>query len=180
MTDPLIATLRLDEANATRFDRLRRRHFPPERNRIPAHVTLFNQLPGDREDRVRARLRDVAALTPVLPFTATEVMALSNRGAAYRLDVPGFDALRNRIGAGFDLIPQDRGRRRPHVTVQNKVDPETAAATLAELRDGFAPFTGRAMGLDLWYYRGGPWERCATHAFAGYRLQSPDICCCCC
>ena len=42
---PLIVTALLDEAAQQRFDRLRRSHFPPERNHLDAHLTLFHRLP---------------------------------------------------------------------------------------------------------------------------------------
>ena len=48
-TDPLILTLALDDLSFARFDALRREHFPPTLNRIPAHVTLFHHLPGEEE-----------------------------------------------------------------------------------------------------------------------------------
>lgn len=46
---PLIVTLALDEQAQARFDALRSRHFPPDRNVLDAHVTLFHALPGEQE-----------------------------------------------------------------------------------------------------------------------------------
>src|ERR1700712_5017184 len=43
---PLILTLALHGEDQARFDRLRIAHFPPERNLIPAHITMFHHLPG--------------------------------------------------------------------------------------------------------------------------------------
>ena len=52
---PLIVTALLDEVAQERFDRLRREHFPPERNHLDAHLTLFHRLPDDPEvDRALA------------------------------------------------------------------------------------------------------------------------------
>ena len=45
---PLILTLKLDQASFTRLDALRQAHFPPERNWLSAHLTLFHHLPGDQ------------------------------------------------------------------------------------------------------------------------------------
>ena len=167
MTDALILTLRLPREAALRFENERRMLFPAERNSVPAHLTLFNKLPGAEVDHLRLRLMHVARETRPLPFAVVEVMPLSRRGAAYRLEVPGLEALRGRIGAGFALAPQDRGRRKPHVTVQNRVDAERAAETLALLRARFQPFRGVAPGLDLWWYRGGPWAAAGAFDFAG-------------
>jgi hypothetical protein len=55
------------------------------------------------------------------------------------------------------LSPQDRQGYRPHVTVQNKVSPEVAARTLAQLDRRFVPFPITARALLLWRYDGGPW-----------------------
>jgi hypothetical protein len=51
--DPLILTLGLDRASFERFEALRRAHFPPALNRVPAHVTLFHHLPGEALPRSR-------------------------------------------------------------------------------------------------------------------------------
>ena len=167
MADPLILTLRLDDETTLRFENDRQVFFPRDRNVVPAHVTLFNRLPGEEVDQVRLRLARIVRETPPPPVHVAEVMALARRGAAYRLEVPGLEALRRRIGAGFELAPQDRGRRKPHVTVQNRVGPEEAERTLATLRARFAPFDGRGVGLDLWWYRGGPWQAAGAFAFTG-------------
>ena len=44
---PLIVTALLDEQAQEWFDRLRRNHFPPARNHLDAHLTLFHRLPDD-------------------------------------------------------------------------------------------------------------------------------------
>jgi hypothetical protein len=49
--------------------------------------------------------------------------------------------------------------------VQNKVTPAEARALLSTLTASFAPFEALALGLDLWHYRGGPWELAARHPF---------------
>ena len=164
--DPLIVTLEADEASQARFEAARERWFPPERNLVPAHVTLFHKLPGERFGEVALRLREVTAGTAPPGFRVVSVMPLG-RGAAYRLDLPAGAALRRRVGAGFDVAAQDRGGLAPHVTVQNKVGREEAAATLEALRVGFAPWDGHVAALRLWHYRGGPWEAAGRFAFDG-------------
>ena len=45
---------------------LRRAHFPPERNLVPAHLTLFHALPPSAEDEARRLLaRTAREWTPV-------------------------------------------------------------------------------------------------------------------
>ena len=169
VADPLILTLAFDDAAQARFQAARDAHFPPDRNVVPAHATLFNHLPGDRAAEVCDRIgMACAAVDGPLPFEAVGIMPLGKRGCAYRLSCPGVEALRSRVGAGFALADQDRGARRLHVTVQNKADPAEAKATLEAVRAGFAPFAGRAVGVRLWWYRGGPWEAMRAWGFGAY------------
>ena len=155
---PLIVTLTLDEASQQRFDDLRRRHFPPERNHLRAHLTLFHALPGELEQQVRSDLAR-AAERPPLTLRVTGLRSLG-RGVAYALRSPELDALRQALAArwGPHLTNQDRQPHRPHVTVQNKVDPATARATLADLESGFAPYAVTGCGLALFRYLGPTWE----------------------
>jgi hypothetical protein len=166
--DPLIVTLDADAASAATFDALRQAHFPAARNMVPAHLTLFHALPGDALDHVRETLAAAALTTPPLPFRASGIVPLGKGGTAIRIDCPEAPALKRRLqhALALPLTPQDAGGMRPHVTVQNKVALEVAAATRARLGASFAPFAGRLVGLALWHYRGGPWEEEARFAFA--------------
>ena len=63
---PLILTAELPEDLHARFTDLRTEHFPPERNYLEAHVTLFHALPAQCEDEVRRYLaRLVGETAPV-------------------------------------------------------------------------------------------------------------------
>ena len=165
---PLILSLALDAASFERLDALRREHFPPALNRIPAHVTLFHHLPGEAEEEVAARIAPLCAGRVPSPVRVATVMPLG-RGAAFRLEAPAVAALRAELAEAWAswLTPQDRQPWRPHVTLQNKVTPETARDTVARLSQDFAPWEARAEGLLLWRYRGGHWEAAGTFAFAG-------------
>jgi hypothetical protein len=44
-----ILTLQLDPTAQAHFEALRQQHFPPALNHIPAHLTLFHQLPDSDE-----------------------------------------------------------------------------------------------------------------------------------
>ncbi|WP_369131980.1 2'-5' RNA ligase family protein [Modestobacter sp. I12A-02662] len=158
-------TLLLDDVSQQHFDRLRAAHFPVARNHLAAHVTLFHALPGERVADVRGELA-AAAGRPAFDVAVTGVRFLG-RGVAYDLAAPELTALRDRLAAAFaaDLTPQDRQWRRPHVTVQNKVDPAVARALHARLAAGFQPWTAEARGLGLWWYRGGPWEPVDAYRF---------------
>jgi len=166
MTDPLILTLALDEASFAFFDRQRRRYFPPERNVIPAHVTLFHALPGDSVEATLRDLQDVSRREAPFPLGVTGLRSLG-RGVAYTLQAPALASLRASLASRWSnwLTPQDRQKHQPHVTVQNKVDPAVARDTLATLQAAFEPFTATGEGLHLWWYRGGPWELVETVRF---------------
>lgn len=165
---PLILTLALDDRSFAVLDGLRRRHFPPERNVIPAHLTLFHHLPGEREAEV---MGDVAALCRARsPFTLAVTGPRSlGRGVALALESAALVALRRELAERWrdHLTPQDRQGFRPHVTVQNKVEPEAARRLLDALQATWEPFTAEATGLALWRYLGGPWERRALIPFTG-------------
>jgi len=166
--EPLILTLALDADSFARFGAGRRAHSPPRLSRIPAHVTLFHHLPGDEEAAVLFTLRTVCAVQRPEPVRVVGLLPLG-RGVAYRLEAPGIAALRGELARRWSglLTPQDRQGWRPHVTVQNKVGPEEARATLARLQADFAPWEARAEGLLLWRYKGGPWEALADVPFTG-------------
>ena len=63
------------------------------------------------------------------------------------------------------LIPQDMAPWRPHVTIQNKVEPREARRLQQQLRAMFEPRPLAIRGLASWRYLGGPWEPIRTHAF---------------
>jgi 2'-5' RNA ligase len=165
VTQPLIVTLLLGEEAQQRFDRLRAQHFPPERNVLAAHVTLFHALPGAELPRVDADLASAAA-RPVFDVAVTGVRHLG-RGVAYTLASPELAELRAGLAERWApwLTRQDQQRHSPHVTVQNKVAPATSAALYAELAAAFVREEVSARGLGLWRYLGGPWEPLAEHPF---------------
>ena len=163
---PLILTLTLNPGSFAYFDDLRRRHFPPERNFIPAHLTLFHHLPGNQLDRVRGTLEAVAADTGAMTLVVTGLSRLGG-GVAYRLEAAELMTLRRRLAGAFAawLTPQDRQKFSPHVTIQNKVPPSVARALHEAMSRCFTPFPARATGLDLWRYLGGPWQHAGHFAF---------------
>ena len=166
MTAPIIVTALFGAQDQAWFDALRRAHFPPERNHLAAHLTLFHHLPPSVAGEVKQRL---VAETRGVPAPAARLAAPYSlgRGVAYRIDSPGLAAIRARLAEAFAglLTPQDDAGWRAHVTVQNKVAPAAAKALLAELGSGFAARPLRIAGLAAWWYRGGPWEPLSRHVF---------------
>ncbi len=164
--DPIILTLQLDEASAAFFQRQRDAYFPPALNRVPAHVTLFHKLPGEEERGVVEAVAGVCSGREPFPVSVTGLRALG-RGTAYTLQSRELDTVRADLARSFRpwLTGQDRQGFRPHVTVQNKVSPTEAKETYAELLGAFEAFEAQAEGLQLWYYRGGPWSPAGAIAF---------------
>ncbi|MBM1173175.1 2'-5' RNA ligase family protein [Microvirga arabica] len=164
---PLILTLQFDERSFAFFDEQRRRYFPAERNFIPAHLTLFHALPGEHLQTIQQDIEECASNQEVFGLDVIGVRSLG-RGVAYALASPELAAMRRQLAKKWNdwLKPQDRQNHNPHVTVQNKVDPTQARALLEDLSEGFQPFQVTGMALDLWWYRGGPWEKVHSFPFA--------------
>ena len=158
-TAPLIVTALLGTADFAWADGLRRAHFPPARNFIPAHISLFHHLPPARLGELKTLLGQLTRGEPA-PDARVEALMLLGRGVAFRVASPDLIALREHIADRFanDLTPQDQGRPRLHITVQNKVEPAVAKA----LHDALAlDFRARALaitGIAVWHYLGGPWS----------------------
>ena len=163
---PLVVTLLLEEAAQARFDAERATLFPAGRTAVGAHVTLFHALPGEHVDQVGADLVDAAG-RPGFPVAVTGLQPLG-RGVAYRMRSAELAAVHALLRGRWEpwLTRQDAQPFHPHVTVQNKVTPEVARATLARLEAGFAPREVAATGLALWAYAGGPWEPLSRFPFA--------------
>lgn len=164
---PLIVTLRFDASSFARFDAMRRRHFPPERNHIPAHLTLFHALPGHAEPEVVRRLAEIAAKTPTLPLAVRKLRFLGY-GSAYVVESAPLVALRRALADDFApmLGRQDAAGFSPHVTIQNKAPASEAKALFAQLQAAFTPFEAEGTGLLLWRYLGPAWEAAGEFAFA--------------
>ena len=158
----------MDDPSQERFDRLRRAHFPPERNFLQAHLTLFHHLPGDRTDEIVATVEETCREQDPLTLRAKGLLFMG-RGVAYAFDAPELVALRRRLAEGWGpwLTPQDRQGFRPHVTVQNKVPAQEARALHERLREGFSPFEVGGEGLSPWRYMGGPWRPVVAYPFEG-------------
>jgi 2'-5' RNA ligase len=154
---PLVVTMRLDAPARQRFDSERAELFPQGATAVGAHVTLFHALPGHLRHDVEAELARRAASLP-LPVDITGVIPLG-RGVAYRLIAPEAQLLHRQLQDLWrpHLTRQDAQPFRPHVTVQNKVDPVVASATLERLRRAFHRESTRAVDFELWRYEGGPW-----------------------
>lgn len=167
ITSPLLVTLALDAATFAWLKALRDRYFPPERNVVPAHVSLFHHLPGEEEDSVRRSLAGAAADRGPIPLRLATLKRLG-KGMAATVEAPGLAAVHARLARDFSpwLTAQDRQPFRPHVTIMNKAEPHAAALAFLELGGSWEPRDGTGEGLLLWEYLGGPWRLVERYPFA--------------
>jgi len=166
---PLILTALLPKDMHSWATALRTAHFPPERNYLEAHVTLFHAIPAQCEAEMCGLLKQIAAEFAPVDAHLIGLMSLG-RGTALKLESGGILALRDGIAERFRgmLTGQDQHRPRLHVTIQNKVAPAEAKALQAELEPTIEPRSFAFRGLGLYHYRGGPWEHIRDFAFRGH------------
>ena len=163
----LIVTADFSADDFAWLEGLRRVHYPPDRNQVRAHLTIFHSLPPSAEQEARRRLAEAAGLPPPRA-TIAGLMDLGG-GVAFRVVSDELEALRDELADHLHgvLGAQDAGGWRPHVTIQNKVPPRQARALIAELERTFRPRPLGIAGLSLHRYLGGPWETLAAYRFRG-------------
>ena len=165
-TAPIIVTALFGQQDQAWFDSLRRAHFPPERNHLAAHLTMFHHLSPLLEAELRQRLVSETRRVLAPAAKVTGLMSLGG-GTAFRIESPRLDEIRARLADAFAPMPirQDAARWRAHVTIQNKVSPAEARALHNALNADFCPRSVAIAGLGTWWYRGGPWEPLSRHMF---------------
>jgi 2'-5' RNA ligase superfamily len=163
----LIVTAELGAADLAWLDRLRRAHYPPERNQLPAHLTMFHALPPSAEAELRSRLSQLARAAA--PKAMIDGLMDLGGGVAFRIVSQDLDRIREDLAIDLRglLGAQDSGGWRPHVTIQNKVASKVARSLLASLQRDFRPRPMVIGGLGLHRYLGGPWERLGVYPFRG-------------
>ena len=167
MAGALIVTVELAAADLAWLDALRRHHYPAERNRLPAHLTMFHALPPSLEPEARHRLA-LAAKREAPRATVAGLTDLGG-GVAFRVVSDDLDEMRDELAAAFHgmLGAQDQGGWLPHVTIQNKVSNRESRQLIEALEQGFQPRPLGIHGLGLQRYLGGPWETLQTWGFRG-------------
>lgn len=167
MAGPLIVTAELGAADFAWLDGLRRKHYPAERNQVPAHLTLFHSLPPGEEAEVR-RVLSRACADGHPRATISGLMDLGG-GVAVRIRSEDLDDVRAAMVEHFRglLTPQDSGGWVPHVTIQNKTERSAVRELLRSLESEIKPRPLTIRGLLLFRYLGGPWERLAAYRFRG-------------
>lgn len=167
MAGPLIVTAELGPADSAWLNDLRRRHYPVERNQLPAHLTMFHTLPPSAEREIRHSLAEMTTRSAPHAFVAG-IMDLGG-GVAFRITSDELEYVRSEIAhrlAGL-LTAQDRAGWSAHVTIQNKVPPRDAKLLIRALAAQFVRRPITIAGLGLHRYLGGPWETLRTYPFRG-------------
>ena len=168
MPAPFIVTAELPGDVLAWADGLRRAHYPPERNRLAAHVTLFHSFaPSLRQElrRILARLAGEYARPEAL---IDSLMPLGT-GTALAIRSPGMLAIREHIAEMFHgaLTAQDSHAPRLHITIQNKVTPREAKALQRDLSASLEPRTFAFAGLGLHLYCETHWDSQGNWPFRG-------------
>lgn len=165
MAGALIVTAELAPPDFAWLNELRRRHYPAERNRVPAHLTMFHALPPSAEAEVRQLLKTIVSRPPPKAWIAG-LMDLGG-GVAFRIVSEDLRHLRDDIADRLQglLTAQDAAGWAPHVTIQNKVGSREAHALMTSLGEGHAQRELRLSGLGLHRYLDGPWEMLRTFPF---------------
>ncbi len=168
MPPPLIVTLKLDAASFAFFDDLRSRYFPPERNFLKAHVTLFHHLPGAEILAIETDLSDVCGASEAFEIKFPSLRFMG-KGTAANIESDALLNLHSTLAGRWRqwLTAQDRQKFKPHITLQNKVAPVEARQLFEELQSTWKLKTGNAVGLQLWQYLNGPWELKNDFLFGG-------------
>lgn len=164
-TGPIIVTAQMAPPDQAWADRLRQRHFPPDRNQLSAHITLFHHLPPSCLGELKRELGRITRRSAP-PARIDRLLAFA-QGVAFHVESVGLEAIHEALAERFAgvLTPQDAVRPQLHITVQNKVAPQQASATLASLQADFSPRRIAVAGIALWGYRGGPWSLIARYPF---------------
>ena len=165
---PLLVTAQMPPDIFSWADGLRRAHFPSERNRIAAHVTLFHGLPPSGGQEIRAALASAASSHAPPSAQIMGVMPLGG-GTALKVVSPAMTTIRRDLAELFHgmLSSQDSHPLVLHITVQNKVSVDAAKALQAMLEKTLKPRKFAFSGLALHAWRDGLWDFMQEWRFRG-------------
>ena len=172
MSRPFILTATIPEPLRGWTEELRQAHFPPERNHLHAHVTLFHAFAPSLREELAGFLPKIVAEYAAPKGRVTGLLNLG-KGTAIRLESPGLKAIRKEISEHFhgSLTEQDQHEPRLHITVQNKVSKDDARQLQATLEPQLQSWIEREPfafpGLELHLYEGGPWTKQRDYPFRG-------------
>jgi hypothetical protein len=165
MAGALIVTAEIAQRDFSWIESLRRAHYPPQRNRVPAHLTMFQALPPSAEPELRRRLGRIVGCPP--PVVRIAGLIDLGGGVALRIESQELDDIRDELADGLHglLSGQDSDGWKPHITIQNKVAPKVARVLKASLERSFEQRPLAISGIGAHRYLDGPWEKVAVYPF---------------
>lgn len=168
MANPFIVSAALPPDIQGWAQGLRRAHYPPARNQLHAHVTLFHAFAPSLLDELATFLPRITNEFAAPEAHITGLMDLGT-GTAIALASPQLLSLRNVIAEHFrgSLTAQDLHEPRPHITIQNKVTKREARALQAHLAPTITLRRFAFPALELHLYKGGPWQLIKRCGFRG-------------
>ncbi len=168
MGQPFIVTAELPLDVLRWADSLRRAHFPPDRNHLVAHVTLFHAFAPSLNAELRAELARIAKENAP-PKAVQDGLMNMGRGTALGIHSPAMLAIWHELADRFhgSLTAQDSHSPRLHITIQNKVDLGEAKALQAALGPTLKPRKFAFTGLGLHIYQGPHWDLVNIWKFRG-------------
>ena len=145
MAGALIVTAEIAPLDFSWLQGLRRAHYPPDRNQVPAHLTMFRAIAPSIEGELRSRLARIVR-QPVPKARIAGLIDLCG-GVAFRIVSSDLDRIREELASELHglLSAQDSGGWVPHVTIQNKVAPKIARALRQSFESSFEP---RSIAID--------------------------------
>lgn len=165
---PIIMTAVMGKEDFAWADAQRRQYYPPARNVLPAHITLFHHLPPQALHEIKETVKNVTRYSPP-PATSLQRLIHLGSGVAYQLHSPELLNMRMELADRFHglLVAQDQQVPRLHITVQNKVSAKEAKDLQTALSLDFEPRPFLIKGLALHYYMDGPWQDIGSWPFRG-------------
>jgi hypothetical protein len=162
---PIIVTALFGPGDDGWLQQLRREHYPPELNRVPAHLTLFRHLPPSVEAELSSRLAAAVAVPP--PAARISGIADLGQGTALKVESRALIGIREMLADAFHglLAPQDESPWWPHITIQNKVARTEAKALQRRIAAAFEPRPLAIRALGSWRYLNGLWSPIRVHPF---------------
>jgi hypothetical protein len=106
-TAPIIVSALFAPDDFAWLNALRKAHFPPDRDQLAVHLTLFHHLPPSAAPECRQRLAHATRRPP--PPTEADGLINLGRGVAVRIRSPELAAIRDDLFHAFCglLTPQD-------------------------------------------------------------------------
>ncbi len=165
---PFIVTAELPPDLFALANRLRQQHYPSERNRLAAHVTLFHAFAPSLREELRGVLSRIAS-RHAPPVARVDGLMSLGKGTALAIASPSMLAIRAQIADHFHgaLTAQDRHPPRLHITIQNKVTAQAARELQAQLTPGLEQRAFAFAGLGLHLYRETHWDAVGQWSFRG-------------